>query len=75
MTTMARRHRLSTHLIRRTARNALRHYEQLQYDATIDSEAGEQARKLLVELGIGLDQPIKVERTTVERGKWRVVAE
>lgn len=73
---MARRHRLSTHLLRRTARAAQRHYENLQAEAqTLDGPAGEYARRMLVDLGVGLTQQIKVERTTIERGKWRVVAE
>jgi hypothetical protein len=72
---MARRHRLSTHLIRRTARNAQKHYEQLQYEATIEGVAGEYARRQLVDLGVGLDAVVKVEKAKYERGKWVVIAE
>lgn len=72
---MARRHRLSTHLIRRTARNAQAHYEQLQYEGTLEGAAGEYARKVLASLGVSLDAAIKVERAKYERGKWVVIAE
>lgn len=72
---MARRHRLSTHLIRPMARSAQREYENLQEEATREGPAGEYARRACADLGIGLTQKIEVEKATVERANWRVMAE
>lgn len=69
-----RRHRLSTHLIRRTARDAQNHYETLQVEASGEGPSSEYARKALAHLGIGLTDRIDVERAKYERGKWVVIA-
>lgn len=67
-------HRLSTHLTRRRARAAQRHYEQLQYEATLAGPSGEYARVACVGLGVGLVASIEVQRAKHERGNWVVVA-
>lgn len=68
------RHRLSTHLIRRTARQAQVHYETLQDHADEQGPGGEFARAAMAQLGIAKTSAIRVERAKYERGKWVVIA-
>ena len=67
--------RLSTHLIRSTARRAQHRYERLQDEAR-NEMAPYHAQAILqcASLGIGPNDKIEVQRAVHERGKWRVVA-
>lgn len=72
---MPRRHRLSTHLIRRTAALAQEYYEKLQETASEETPAGVYARESLAHLGVSLTDKIDVKPAKYERGNYVVISE
>lgn len=72
---MAHRVVLSTHIIRRRASSAQAHYEGVQEAASLDGPAGEYARQVCAQMGLGLADQIEVRPAKHERAKWIVASD